>query len=197
MNFERIATGLDVGPLLAALDAHPGLWGEITARQSYPGSAHRDTECIFVRGPSAFTADDYFNDLGAFDFPLPETIRMEVDSLVNSLSACIGILEYGRVLIVNLHPGGVLDTHIDEGLYAEHYSRFHICLRGNEEPFTSSLTVEGVSAFMQPGEAFWFDHRKWHSASNIGTRPRIHLIFDAVTERFPAPRKGGTYAYPV
>ena len=50
-NFVRIADGLDVEPLLKLLDAKPELWREITARQKATRSAHKDTECIYVRGP--------------------------------------------------------------------------------------------------------------------------------------------------
>jgi membrane peptidoglycan carboxypeptidase len=49
--------GLNVEPLLQQLAAHPELWDEITVRQAYPGSAHADTQCIFVRGPLGFTPD--------------------------------------------------------------------------------------------------------------------------------------------
>jgi hypothetical protein len=194
MNFDRIATGLDAAPLLAALDVHSQLWGEITVRQSYPGSAHHDTECIFVRGPRAFTIDDYFNDLSAFDFPLPAPVRKAVDRLIDPLLRLLGATEFGRVLIVRLAPGGTLDQHTDDGLYAEHYSRFHVALQAAEG---STLTVEDESTFMQPGEAWWFDHRKLHSARNDSQTPRIHVIFDAVTNRYPAPRKGAAYAYPL
>lgn len=87
-NFERIATGLDVAPLLAALDAMPELWGEITLRQDYPGSV---------------------------------------------------------------------------------------------------LTAGGEVQHFAPGEAWWFDHKVEHTADNLGESPRIHIIFDAVTARFPMP----------
>lgn len=194
MNFDRIATGLDVAPLLAALDAHPQLWGEITVRQSYPGSAHHDTECIFVRGPRAFTIDDYFNDLSAVDYPLPMPVRVAVAQLLDPILTGLGMQEFGRVLIVKLAAGGDLDVHIDEGLYAEHYSRFHIAIQSDQG---STLTVEDESVSMQAGEAWWFDHRKLHSARNVGGTGRIHLIFDAVTGRYPTPRKGDAYGNPV
>jgi hypothetical protein len=98
--------------------------------------------------------------------------------------------ELGRILIVKLESRGTVDVHIDEGRYAEHYSRFHIALSAEEG---SMLIVENDSVHMQPGEAWWFDHRRRHAAHNASSASRIHLIFDAVTERYPAPTKGHAY----
>ena len=54
-NFIRVADGLDVEPLIKLLDAKPELWKEITARQTFMNSPHKDTESIYVRGPYAMT----------------------------------------------------------------------------------------------------------------------------------------------
>ena len=185
MNFDRIATGLDVAPLLAALDAMPELWGEITLRQDYPGSAHHDTDCIFLRGPRSFTPEDYFFDLGSFDYPAMDKLADALVPLLRQLlQDVLQVEELGRVLIVRLKPGGHVDAHVDEGDYADHFARFHVALTG--EP-GSVLTAGGEVQHFAPGEAWWFDHKVEHTADNLGDVPRIHIIFDAVTQRFPMP----------
>lgn len=194
MKFDRIGYGLHATPLLRALDAHPALWEAITIRQAYPGSAHHDTECIFARGPNAFTVDDYMFSLSAQDYALPPDVREAVDQLMLPVLTAIDVQQLGRVLIVRLAAGGSVDEHIDEGTYAEHYSRFHIPLRADHG---SVLTVGGESVSMQSGEAWWFDHRQPHSARNDSGTERIHLIFDAVTSAYPTPRKDHAHGDPV
>ena len=180
-NFELLADGLDVQPLIDLLGANPELWNAITVRQEFTGTAHHDTECIFVLGPREFTPEAYFGELDALDYPAVHVLMPALLPVLKPVFDQLGITELGRILIVRLKAGGVIDEHIDEGRYAEHFSRFHVVLTATEY---SELTVGGETQFMQPGETWWFNHRKPHSGSNIGTAPRIHLIFDAVTPRY-------------
>lgn len=178
-NFERIATDLNVIPLLNKLE--PELWREITLRQEYPG-AHHDTETIFLRGPKTLTPQDYFYDLGAYDYPAMNKLFYTVLPLVMPVLDKIQTIELGRMLIVKLKPHGVVDLHVDEGLYADHYARFHICLQADEG---SALTAEEETQHFAPGEVWWFNHKSNHYAKNESDTPRIHLIFDAVTPLYP------------
>lgn len=182
MNFERIATGLDVGPLLAALEAQPERWREITVRQDYPGSAHHDTEAIFLRGPRAFTVADYMGDPVAYDYPAMDALADVLVPLLRPLLQAMEVSELGYVLAVNLKPGGRIDEHVDEGAYAEHYARFHLVL--TSEP-GNTFTVGGESVHMAPGELWWFNHRAPHRVANDSAAGRIHVIFDAVSPHYP------------
>ena len=182
MNFERLATGIDVSPLIAVLDENPDLWKQITARQDLPGGSHADTECIFVRGPDELTIESYFYSTSANDYPAMAVLGEALIPIMRPiLTDVLGVTELGRVLIVKLQPGGHVGEHIDECMYADHYSRFHIALTG--EP-GSTLTADGEVQHFAPGEAWWFDHKSMHSADNKADTPRIHIIFDAVTPRF-------------
>ena len=176
--------GLNVEPLLQQLAAHPELWDAITVRQAYPGSAHADTQCIFVRGPLGFTPDLYFNDLGSVDFSAQQVLTRAM-SLVEFACAQIGASQLGRVLIVNLKPGGHVTPHIDEGKYANHFARFHIVLTTNKH---CTNTTGGETKHWRSGSLWWFDHKQMHTADNDGATDRVHLIFDAVS---PAFRVGG------
>lgn len=181
LNFERLATGIDVAPLLAVLDANPELWGQITLRQEYPGSAHHDTDCIFLRGPKAFTREDYFFDLGSYDYPAVDQLADVLVPVVRPVLQALGVTELGRALIVRLQPGGHVDAHVDEGDYADHFSRFHVCLRAQPG---STLTAGDETQHFAPGEAWWFDHKALHTADNLTDEARIHIIFDAVTPKY-------------
>jgi len=182
-RFERVATGLDVEPIRARLEAMPHLWDEITARQEYTGSAHKDTQCIYPRGPYKFTPYYYMFDKGAYDYPVMDTLAdVLVPVLRPLLAGVLKVEELGRVLIVKLKPGGVVTPHIDEGTYADHYARFHVAVTGTEH---ATLTAGADIQHFAPGEAWWFDHKVTHSARNDSDSDRIHIIIDAVTSRFP------------
>ena len=180
MNFERLQTGIDVAPIRDALAACPTLWRMITARQDYPGSAHRDTQCIFIRGPEAFTPEAYQGTVTAIDYPAAATpLGVAVQAILGPLLEALGVSELGYVLVVSLKAGGVIDEHVDEGAYAEHYERFHLAITG--EP-SAALIVNGERQHFAPGELWRFDHRSSHWAENPGATDRIHVIFDAVRQ---------------
>jgi hypothetical protein len=178
----ELLTGLDVRPLLDKLEAMPKLWKEITLRQDYPGSAHGDTECIFIRGPEAFTPEKYFNDLGSYNYPASLAVRDEIAPLLNAVAGAVDMQEMGRILIVKLKPGGHVKEHSDEGSYADYFSRFHIVLATNPQ---CTNTTGGESDHWPVGTAWWFNHKQMHTADNGGDTDRIHIIVDAVSTLFP------------
>ena len=183
-NFELLVAGLDVKPMLDVLEQNPELWKENTIRQEYPGSCHGETENIFLRGPKTLTHQDYFFDLGAFDYPAMEKFVEPLLVLLRPVFTKLQVSEMGRMILVKLNPHGRVGTHIDEGMYADHYSRFHICLQGEEG---STLTAYNETQHFSPGEAWWFNHKSVHYATNDSDLPRIHIIFDAVTPLYPMP----------
>jgi hypothetical protein len=177
MNFKRICEGLPIEPLLKQLDAHPDWWNEIVIRQIFLGSAHHMTQSIHLRGPVSFCYEDAFLSTETHDYPLLAPLMPALMPVIGSLLSAIRYSELGRVLIVRLPPGGALDPHIDQGAYAEHFTRYHVALRTNED---CALVVDDEPQHMAAGEAWWFEHRKTHSAFNRGSVERIHLILDAV-----------------
>jgi hypothetical protein len=182
-RFDRVAIGLDVEPIRSRLEAMPELWDEITVRQEYTGSAHKDTQCIYARGPYKFTPWFYLYDIGAYDYPVMDALSdVVVPVLRPLLTDALQVQELGRVLIVKLKPGGVVTPHVDQGTYADHYARFHVAVTGTDQ---ATLTAGGKTQHFAPGEAWWFDHKVEHSARNDGPDDRIHIIIDAVTPMFP------------
>lgn len=178
-NFQLIARGVDVRPALAGLAARPELWRIFTGRQDTPGSAHHDTECIVLRGPATITMEAVFNDLNAhwldYDGILPAL--SEVLALTIAAVGKLGDVEQlGRVMVVNLKPGGRIDPHADEGAYAEHYERFHLALAS--EP-GNWFYCGDEAVYMKPGELWKFDHHTEHQVANLSDQGRIHIIIDA------------------
>lgn len=164
----------------AALEQeHCGLWDYFTARQDAPQSAHRDTRCILLRGPDApeFTEEVWFNTLESSDTGAVPHLPA-VSQLVKAACDRLKVQELGRVMLVELAPGGHIDRHVDEGAYAAYYSRFHLALQSDP----GNLFINGAEQIhMQPGELWQFNPHAEHEVFNRSDRPRIHLIIDAIT----------------
>jgi len=180
-NFKLLKTGLSVQGLLSAIERQPHLWGEITERQTVPGSPHKYTEAIFIRWCETRTIAAAFTEIPAIDYPARENLP-EVDELIFEAFNTAKANTLGRVLIAKLAPGGNITPHADEGDVADYYERFHIPLcsePGNVfHAGDPDRSFEGVH--MKPGELWWFNHKKQHWLFNGSDKPRIHLIIDAV-----------------
>lgn len=180
-NFQLLATGLPVAAALAELETRPQLWRIFTGRQDTPGSAHRDTECIVLRGPASITMAAVFNDLDAHWYPHADLI--DADALRAVLDAAIvklgPIEQLGRVMVVNLKPEGHIDRHADEGAYAAHYERFHLALSAKPGNW---FHCGDEAVYMKPGELWKFDHHTPHEVHNFSDSGRIHIIIDARRE---------------
>lgn len=179
MNFCLIESGINTTPILSICEGS-SRWGDITARQEVPGSPHHDTQSIYLRGPHAMTMEDYTGNIGAIEYPAMDQFGAAVVQILLPILRDLGVTEMGYMMLVNLQAGGSIDPHIDEGVYADHYSRFHLVIMGE----SSSLTVNDEVQQMTPGELWWFNHKRLHSARNDSKYPRIHLIFDVVCDRF-------------
>lgn len=155
------------------------LWGVFTARQDAPGSPHHDTRCIVLRGPvgDLLTNDVIFNEVQSVDTGAVQHLPAVVD-LCRAACERLGVKELGRVMLVELAPGGHIDRHFDDGAYAAHYQRFHLVLQSD---VGNTFTCGAETIHMKPGELWQFDHRTEHEVRNASSRPRVHLIIDATT----------------
>lgn len=190
INFKRLATGIDISPLLASLENQPALFSELTARQYAPGSPHVDTESVFLRWSREQTIAAAFTDLKAVDYPAYAKIP-EAKELVERIQDEVQGTHLGRVLIVNLRAGGYIEKHVDEGAYADFYERFHLVLKADDGNifFCDNDESCGEYANMRPGELWWFNHKKPHSVLNDSKSGRIHLIVDVVAPQYRRERE--------
>lgn len=188
-NFQRIASGLDVAPLLNAIWGQPDLWKQIVARQLTPGSPHKDTETIFLRWSERLSVEDVFTAIPVCDYPALDKLP-EAKSLIFQIMEKVGSKELGRVIITKLKPGGQILPHADEGAYADHYERFHLCLTSNAGAwFTCYLDPDRAETVrMNEGELYWFHHKREHTYINCGETDRLHLIVDCVAPLYRRER---------
>ena len=182
-RFTRIATNVEVAPLLSELAVTPEMWLADTSRQRKI-RCQRDTQNIFLRvakkplPPGARNAND-----------VHESRRSRVAArFPKALAFCEGIAalqggELGRATLVALLPHGWVRPHVDAGAYYRIRDRFHLVLKS---PGGSPLTAEDETVVMSEGELWAFDNKARHDARNPTGGTRVHLIFDVL----PAAGRG-------
>lgn len=166
-NFCQLMQGGNADVLLARIT--PSMWREQTLRQTYEGSAHMDTETIFLRAP--VSTIDVLNVIDSMTLPAWDLLGMT--EFLEPVKHRIGARELGRVMLVKLKPNGFIRPHRDEGSYARYFARFHVVLSGH-----CTFYCGGEEQAMAPGEMWWFNHQQEHEVYN-GEQERIHLIMDA------------------
>lgn len=179
--FWKVAEGLDTSTLVAKVNENPELWKENTLRQTFPGTAHHDTETIFLRWAEKMDVASAFTDLKAVDYPAVKKLSPWVRDVGIEVVRALKQEEVGRVMIVNLKPGGSIDEHLDEGKYADYYDRFHLVLsaRYGNEFYVGPHSFRGKT-----GELWWFNHKLLHRVENRSKFDRLHMIVDAVVPNF-------------
>lgn len=183
-DFQCLSKGLDVSPLVEALNRNKALWTEITGRQDYEGSAHQDTSSIFLRWCKGLDINAAFTEIPAFNFPAMGKLA-EAHELINYTLRRVSAAQLGRVLIVNLRQGGAIAPHADEGAYADHYERFHIAL--DSKP-GNVFSTEHETVEMKTGELWWFNHKEKHQVQNLSGCDRLHMIIDCVAPMYRRER---------
>lgn len=151
------------------------LWQKECWRQQFAGTCHTDTETIYYRMPPILSPETLFNDLDAlWRYNTPTW----VSKIVAAVASHQNFKKLGRVMLVKLKPGGKVSPHIDQGLYARTFARYHAVIKADH--FASFLRVENVEYCSNEGDVLRLNHRLEHSAENKGANARIHLIIDGV-----------------
>lgn len=189
-NFHLIATDLKVAACLEQINANTLLWDDITLRQTHPQSYHKDTRSIFLRWSEFHTLDAALNDLKSIQYPAMKTLT-KVIPLIEEAYSLTGSTELGRCLLVEFYPGGIIDMHTDEGLYVDHFERFHIPLCSNTGNYFLSQTdfEEGEFVHMRAGELWNFNNKAPHCLFNRSHEPRLHLVMDMVSKKYQRARQ--------
>lgn len=177
-NFQRIATGVNVTPLMLSITRRPDLWNQHTLRTTHPGTPHTQVDDIWLRfnampapGDEALILDEH----ESIAYPAYKEMP-EARPLVMSVFAAVAGERLGRVLITRLRPGGSIEQHVDGGSHAAYYDRFHVVLQSAPG---STFKCGDERVEMATGDVWWFDNSQEHSVVNNSAADRIHLIIDA------------------
>jgi len=179
-NFLKIAEGIDIMPLLHAIQRQPELWNQEKLRTTHPGTPHSDVDDILLRfndlapyresGDAASILDEHESICYPAWYGLPQ-----VYNIVFDLMRRIEGVRLGRVIITRLAPGKAITPHVDGGGHAEYYERYHLILQNNPG---SIFRAGDEKICMRPGEVWWFDNSKEHEVINNSIDDRLTLIID-------------------
>ena len=189
--FHRIATNINVGPLVAKLARNPEWWTEDTYLRTFPQGPFGDTDSIICRFPprpvpkTEEEKAEYLRTIDqheCVDQPIYHLLP-EARQLVMSLFGYVGGVRLGRVLINRVKPGGRVYKHADTLDHANYWHRHHICLQSAPGVVFSAGDEQ---VWMAPGEAWWFDNGKGaqsdarpeHEVTNNSAIDRLHMIID-------------------
>jgi hypothetical protein len=194
-NFLRIATGVNVTPLMLAIARRPDLWTEDTFLRHYPQGPFGQVDSIMLRFPkkvefkgksaerkvAAYKANRLagFDQHESIDYPAFAALP-EARPLVMSIFAAVAGERLGRVMVNRIAPGGRIFPHADTPEHTSYYSRFHLVLQSAEGV---RFRAGDETTYWETGSVFWFDNRLEHEVVNESPIDRIHLVIDARCSR--------------
>ena len=176
-NFMRIASGVDVMPLMMELKRQPELWNATPYRTKFESSPHRETDDIWLR------YKDIKEEVETNDF---STIASEHDSVwypaYDKLPSCRAMIfdlmarvqgeRLGGVLIYRVPPGKQIYEHVDRGWHPEYYDKFNISLQSNLLcPLIYTRHDEAMRS--DTGDVFWFRNTIPHMVKNDSNEDQI------------------------
>lgn len=146
--------------------------GQVTWRESFEGTCHANTESIHYRTfDGEMSIDNLFSKTEDHLLDEPEMYQF-----ILKLCQWIGIVELGRVTMVNLKAGGEVLGHRDEGAYADRFQRFHVVFE--TDPKVLVYINDEDPFHMEEAGVYEFPRKEFHSVINNSDKDRWHLIFD-------------------
>lgn len=188
-HFMQLAAGVDVLPLLLAIQRRQDIWQEDSFLRNYPQGPFGEVETIFLRFPERHVLSD--EDLALYkqnklagydqheciDYPAYKTLH-EARPLIMNLMSRVQGERLGRVMINKINPGGRIYPHADTPEHANYYSRFHVVLQSAPG---SDFRCYDEHVNMRQGEVWWFNNKLEHEVCNNSALGRIHMIVDIKT----------------
>jgi hypothetical protein len=168
MKIKQIGSGVNVAPMVWALQQHPELWDQHTARTQDPSSPHHDLSDIWVRyakdGEGAGPHESVW-------YPCADLLP--VKGIVYDLMRFVQGDQLGGVLITKIPAGKECKPHSDPGWHARYYDKFAVQLQSAPG---QRFCFEGESLESKPGDVYYFDNAHTHWVTNPTPYDRITLI---------------------
>jgi hypothetical protein len=167
-RIRKVGEGMNVQPLLEALQAHPELWDQTPDRTAPAHSPHHDLHDIYIRyGENPLDAQPHES------LWYPAASILPVKDLIFQLMYDMRGERLGGVLITKIPAGKMCKPHRDGGWHAGYYEKFGIQIQSAPG---QAFCFEGESLETKPGDVFWFDNAYTHWVTNDTPHDRITLI---------------------
>lgn len=169
MKIKKILDGVNVAPLLWALQAHPELWDQNKSRTEPGDSPHHGLSDIWAR--YAEPGVDGSQPHESVWYPCADLLP--VRELVYPLVGFVHGDRLGGVLITKIPAGQECKPHTDPGWHARYYEKFAVQVQSAPG---QRFCFDGESLETKPGDVFWFDNSHTHWVTNPTAYDRITLI---------------------
>lgn len=181
-HFGLIATGVDVLPLLHAVQRNEHLFNVHRFRTTFAGTPHGEVDDILLRFSDPAIAKDgdtaaVMADGNCVWHPAAAALP-QAKPIILDLMRRVEAYGLDRVVITRLRPGGRILPHADnEGAYTAdpERARYHIVLQGLPG---SLYHASGETVTMLTGSVWWFEARVTHAVENNSADDRCHLLVD-------------------
>lgn len=173
-NFQLIAAGADVVPLLHAVARQPELWNRDALRTAYPGTPHAEADDIWLWFNRTDDPEAVVDDNETVPYPAWMALP-QARSLVFDLMRRVEGTRLGRVMITRLAPGRTITPHADQGAPAAYYERYQVALQSLPGCL---FRIGDETVTFSTGDVWWIDNRKEHAVVNNSADDRIVLIID-------------------
>lgn len=169
-HIRLIAQGMNVAPIYWALQSHPELWNQHTARTDDPTSPHYGLDDIWPRyGDPERAKDGQPHD--AYWYPSADILGIKPMCL--DLMRAVEAVELGGILITRIPPGKEVKPHIDPGWHAQRYEKYAIQITSSPG---QSFCFEDGQLETKPGDVYWFDNSFSHWVTNPTPYERVTMI---------------------
>ena len=178
MNFQQMAAGLDVRPLMAQLRAHPELWDQDPERLSTRGP-HYQTHDIWLRykeKASNIASGDWSNfsdEHIPIWYPASKVLTAAMPLVFDLMAAVKGEM-LGAVLIYSVPAGKEILPHTDMGWHPNYFEKYNISLQ-SQDGCAFYYPETGESMESKTGDLFWFCNTVPHGVRNISDREQLIL----------------------
>lgn len=186
-NFLKIASDINVSPLLASLQCQPELWNQYTLRTQTEGTPHREIDDIWLRMNDlkkchqATQTGEYIDHRESINYPAMNQLP-HARAIIMSIMSFVQGERLGRCFISRIAPGKRIYPHVDIGedlsVYYDneaYYTRFHVVLQGLAG---SLFRAEDETVNMRTGEVWCFNGAVEHEVMNNSADDRIHIVCD-------------------
>lgn len=170
-KIHLIQRGLNVSAIHWALQQHPELWNQHTARTESPASPHHGLDDIWIRfGDAQRCVDGQPHDPHWY----PSADVLGVKPLIYQLFSAVHGDALGGVLITRIPPGATCLPHVDPGWHATHYrDKYGIQIASAPG---QAFCFEDERLETMPGDVFWFHNQSLHWVVNPTNYERITMI---------------------
>jgi hypothetical protein len=151
-------------------------WGEVDSseRKSISYFSHCDSLALRIPDAEGVPFDQLPTVLTARDTQVREKFKA-LNAIITWLYYKVKGKELGRVSLIRLLAGKVINQHIDFGAYYQHYQRFHVPLITNPQVL---FTGEHESLHLPVGHVYRLDNLQMHGVRNDSEQDRVHLVVD-------------------